>query len=301
MTPQKFDRYMVVVGAGAHAKFAQFSDGERCAHFLGVLSLAARAPLRGYLLVGDEEAGPKEVAREAAVTVRQASGALDKLKRKGVLIHDEEVGAWRVHDWHDVNPDPRKDDTNADRQRRFRERRVTARNGASNTGSNAPVTHDVTQTEGARSALPPSTSSSVVPSTENDKGGSSSARRKRVDQTETPDDLSAELLAKLPAVLAILVATWDVRGGIEPQERGVGLGMLRNPRADHVSVARKVQQWLLAGRGQNASCSDIAKRFGDWCADEPASKPQSAGSGVSELDQRRLAAVERLRTERGAA
>jgi hypothetical protein len=125
----KFDRYMVEKGAGKHAKFARFTDGERCAHFLGVLSIAAQAPIRGYLLVGEQEAGAAEVSVEAAVTKAQAETALVKLKRIGVLERDNEVGAWFVHDWADMNPEPKHDATNAKRQADYRARRTACNGG----------------------------------------------------------------------------------------------------------------------------------------------------------------------------
>lgn len=114
---RKFDRYMVVVGAGRNRKFARLTDSERCAHFLGVLSVAAQSPRRGYLLVTDgEEAGPEEIASEAGVTVKVAESTMSKLMRVGVLKRDDDVGAWFVHDWNDVNPSP-----GAERTRRWRD------------------------------------------------------------------------------------------------------------------------------------------------------------------------------------
>jgi DNA-binding transcriptional regulator YhcF (GntR family) len=116
---------MVAIGAGRHRKFVRFTDSERCAHFLGVLSLAAQSPRRGYLLIGDGvEAGPEEIANEANVNIRTARSALQKLEQVGILERDERVGAWRIHNWEKVNPDPR-DATAADRQRRRRERLKT--------------------------------------------------------------------------------------------------------------------------------------------------------------------------------
>src|SRR4051812_41348783 len=99
MTRRKFDRYMVVSGAGRHVKFARLTDAERCAHFLGVLSIAAQAPIRGRLLVGDQDAEAVEIAHEAGVTEKVAASALAKLKAVGVLVRDEDDDCWRVHDW----------------------------------------------------------------------------------------------------------------------------------------------------------------------------------------------------------
>lgn len=119
MAPRGFDRYMVRIGAGRNRKFVRFTDSERCAHFLGVLSIAAQAPIRGYLLVAiGREAGPEEIANEAGggVTVRVARTAVEKLSQVGVLERDEDVGAWRVHHWDDLNPSP-----GAERTRRWRD------------------------------------------------------------------------------------------------------------------------------------------------------------------------------------
>lgn len=138
MTRRKFDRYMVVAGAGRHVKFARLNDGERCAHFLGVLSIAAQAPIRGCLLVGDQEAEEIEIAHEARVSEKVAKVALAKLKAIGVLERDDELGCWRVHDWEDVNPAPREDATAAERAKRYRDKRKTDRDA--NGGVTGPVT-----------------------------------------------------------------------------------------------------------------------------------------------------------------
>jgi hypothetical protein len=151
----------------------------------------------------------------------------------------------------------------------------------------------------ARSSLPfPSSSSS---STENDKSSGDSARKAaKVDQ-----DLPADRLPLLADLLGILHRIWEQRGGtIEPQPRGVGLGMLRNLAADHLGVARSLEHWLTSGKGQRASTADIAKRFGDWCADAPAGSPARVGSGShspapSALDRKRLGALNNLTANGG--
>lgn len=120
MTPRGFDRYFLRLGAGSHPKFATLTDSERCAHFLGVLALAAASPTRGCLLVGDLPAAPAHVAAAAGVTKAVAASALRKLEAIGVLYHDEERECLRVHDWDDVNPPPKVDATAAERQRRYR-------------------------------------------------------------------------------------------------------------------------------------------------------------------------------------
>jgi hypothetical protein len=139
MSRRKFDRYMVVAGAGNHVKFARLTDGERCAHFLGVLSIAAQAPIRGCLLVGDQEAEAVEIAHEARVAEKVALSALAKLKAIGVLERDDDLGCWRVHDWDDVNPAPKEDATAAERSKRYRDKRKAR-------DANGAVTDTVTPT-----------------------------------------------------------------------------------------------------------------------------------------------------------
>lgn len=143
MTRRKFSRYMVAIGAGTHVKFARLSDSERCAHFLGILSIAAQAPIRGCLLVGEQEAGAAEIAREAGVSKRVASSTLTKLKEIGVLTRDDDLHCWVVHDWSDVNPEPKEDRTNAERQARYRARRAKS-NGSGNAWHNAVTLRRVT-------------------------------------------------------------------------------------------------------------------------------------------------------------
>lgn len=136
MAPRGYNKHFLVVGAGHNKKFVGFSDGERCAHFLGVCALAAQSPVRGYLLLTeDEEITAANVASEASVSLKIARSAMEKLKKRGVLKWDEDLGAWFIHDWDEVNPPPKTDTTAAERQRR-RRAKVKAQ-----TESHAKVTH----------------------------------------------------------------------------------------------------------------------------------------------------------------
>lgn len=130
MPPRKFDRYMVHVAAGSNPKLADLTDSEYRAHISGVLAVAAMSPIRGCLLVGELNAEPKHVAKAAGVSDRAARSAMTKLKALGVLYEDPELGCLRVHDWEQLNPEPRKDETATERQKRLREKRRHAmRNG----------------------------------------------------------------------------------------------------------------------------------------------------------------------------
>jgi len=119
----KFDCFMLHVNAGTNEKLAILSDSEYRAHISGILAIAATAPVRGRLLVGEMEAEPIQIARKAGVTAAVVASAMEKMKRIGVLYRDEELDCWAIHDWEKLNPEPKKDNTAAERQRRYRERR----------------------------------------------------------------------------------------------------------------------------------------------------------------------------------
>lgn len=141
MARRLFDRYMIALGIGRNDKLAGLTDSEFRAHVVGVLAIAAKSPVRGYLLVAEGvEATAEHIANQAGgkVTRRIAQSAMDKLVDVGVLLRDDEMDAWRVHDWDEVNPPPKRDETAADRQRRHRAK-VAAKQGR-----HAPVTATVT-------------------------------------------------------------------------------------------------------------------------------------------------------------
>lgn len=140
MTPRRFDRFMIDVEIGRSLKLARLSPPERLCHIVGVLAVAAKAPVRGCLLVGEHEASAAEIALQASVPVKVARSTMSKLEDIGVLERDEELDCWRVHDWGDYNPAPKRDATNADRQRRYRERRNARRNAVTAVTGNADVT-----------------------------------------------------------------------------------------------------------------------------------------------------------------
>jgi hypothetical protein len=127
---REFDRFMVHVDVGTDEKLAGLTDAERLCHVVGVLAIAAKSPIRGCLLVGDSEAQPRHVAKRADVSERVARSTLAKLQEVGVLVRDDELGCWRVHNWSKFNPAPKKDNTAAERQRRRRDRlRAVPRHG----------------------------------------------------------------------------------------------------------------------------------------------------------------------------
>lgn len=153
MSPRqrKFDRFMVDVNNGGNSKIGRLTDGEYRAHFAGILPIAAQAPVRGRLLIGDEEATADDIARKACVPVKVAQSAVEKLRRLGVIVSDDELRCEQIHDWEDWNPSPKTDKTNAERQRRYRDRRNAMNNGTVTAPVTVPVLAvtgvDVTPTE----------------------------------------------------------------------------------------------------------------------------------------------------------
>lgn len=130
MSPRKFDRYMVGLGAGRHVKFRRLTIPERYAFFMGVLSLAAQSPERGCLMIGSLRVEAGDVAAEADVPEKVAASAMEKLRAVGV-IEDDGHFEW-VHDFEEWNPGPKSDATNAERQRRYQAKLKAAHDAVSN-------------------------------------------------------------------------------------------------------------------------------------------------------------------------
>jgi hypothetical protein len=129
-----FDRYMIAVGAGRHPKLRDLTINQRYVFFTGVLSVAAESPRRGFLMVGERQANGRDIAAACGADGRLVARTLERCRAVGLVETDPDTGFEFVHDWWDYNPDPRVDATNAERQRRYRERQ---RNASRNT---SPVT-----------------------------------------------------------------------------------------------------------------------------------------------------------------
>lgn len=181
MSSAKFDRYMVVTGAARHAKFRRLTIPERHAFFLGVLSIAAQAPIRGCLLVGNLAADAGDVASEADVPEKVAESAMVKLRLVGVLLADDELGCEVVHDFHEWNPAPKSDATNAERQRRYRDKLKASRNGGVTRNETPTVTRD--RNDSLRASAPAEVEVEVeekkTPPTPQQAGGSDRPTRPR--------------------------------------------------------------------------------------------------------------------------
>lgn len=208
-------------------------------------------------------------------------------------VKDEET--YIVHDFLDWNLSAAKRRSLAEQGRK---------GGQSRWGSSEQA--DGGSSQGHSQGLPKGLSTPTPAPTPTKEQGARARRAstRRVDQTEVPDELPDHLTERVLPVLRLLTDIWDIRGGVQPQERGVALGMMRNPDVDHVAVARKLQHWLTAGKGQRSKCADIAARFGDWVADEVAGTTPTAAQGTtSALDAERMASFDRLKqnAERNAA
>jgi hypothetical protein len=133
----KFDRLMVMVEIASNAKVGRLSDSEFRCMVTGVWALAAKAPIRGCLLVGELEAEPEDVARQGRCNLAVAKRTMAKMRKLGMIEHDAELDCERIHDWDEINPPPKMDNTAAERQARRRARLKSERDG---TVSHAPVT-----------------------------------------------------------------------------------------------------------------------------------------------------------------
>jgi len=105
---------------------------------------------------------------------------------------------------------------------------------------------------------------SVEPSVEPSPSSPSERKRARIDQDALPGDFPDDLAERVGPVLEVLSAIQSMRGGRTPTTRAVGLAILREPRADHLLTARKLEHYLTAGNGLRMSCADVASRFADW-------------------------------------
>lgn len=144
MSPRAFDRMMIEVEIGGNAKIGRLSDAQFRCLLTGVWALAAKAMPRGYLVVADEPATAHDVAHQAHCTPAVARKTLELLRSMEMIEMDDQLGVEFVHDWWSINPDPKPDPTNAERQRRFKAKRAVLHTGGSNALGNAPVTALVT-------------------------------------------------------------------------------------------------------------------------------------------------------------
>lgn len=126
MSGRAFAHFMVANDIGRNLKLARMKPAERWAYVAGVLSIAAQAEMRGTLLIGRAPADERDVARQADVPVTVARAALKQLRTLGVLERDADGIEW-VHDFGVHNPQPRRDETAAERAQRYRDKQRASR------------------------------------------------------------------------------------------------------------------------------------------------------------------------------
>ena len=224
--PPTFDRFMIAVELGHNQKILRFSDAEFRCLITGVWALAAKTKPRGCLTVGGQPATERDIAGQAHCSVAIAKRTIDKMRALGMLEYDSDCDWFRVHDWDDVQPAPKKDPTNAARQRRHRLKQALARNGKSNAESNASNAH-----EDARARSSTSTSSLSSTEASEDNNGRDDARalfdywRERCNHPSAK--FTAERRQKVEARRREGYSVDDVRKGID--------GAALNPPTDRES------------------------------------------------------------------
>lgn len=140
MAPRGFDHFMVQLEAGRNLKLNRLSPAERLAWLLGVLPIAAKAPLRGSFMIGSLPAEAEDVAAQASVPKSVASSMLGKVRELGMLEHDDDIGAEWVHDFEEHNPEPKRDSTAAKRAKAYRDRQKAKRDEGGASPPPSPVT-----------------------------------------------------------------------------------------------------------------------------------------------------------------
>ena len=263
MSPRKhFTRFMVANDNGRNLKWARFTDAEFRALIQGILPIASQADPRGAFMVGTQPATAEDVAFLAPrVSKRTAQKAIDRMRELGMLEHDDEIGGEWVHDWDLLNPAPKQDSTNADRQRRFRDRQKALRNA---------VTDGVTD----RDVTPPEVEGEV--------------EGKKTTQVRAIPDFLPNLLTRLRAV-----PSWD-RELSQGADAGVLSLIQSNPGVPWLDIAAEaVASRLDTSPGSIRTDSPVTAlnfRLKDHRSPRPVSKPR----GIDDETARRHAAEEAL-------
>jgi hypothetical protein len=120
-----YDSMLVYARLGGDRKFRRLSPAERWCAVFGVWAIAAQSPVRGYLLITeDEPAQDRDYATEANVALGVARSTMTKMRSLGMLEMDPEMGAEHVHDWHEHQKDPKPSESKQawrDRKRQQRQ------------------------------------------------------------------------------------------------------------------------------------------------------------------------------------
>jgi N-terminal phage replisome organiser (Phage_rep_org_N) len=123
-----YDSYLVKAGLAGTKKFRRLSTQEAWCAVMGVWSIAAQSPVRGYLfLTEDEPATEQDYADEARVSVAIARSTVKKMRVLHMIEMDEEMGVEYVHDWHKHQKDPKPSESREAWAARKREQRANSK------------------------------------------------------------------------------------------------------------------------------------------------------------------------------
>jgi hypothetical protein len=122
----RYDSILVATTVGGNRKLRRMRPEHRWTVIAGVWALAGESPIRGYLLITEQEhVSDQDIAERAGVTLKVVRATLTQMRALAMLEWDENIRAEHVHDWHEHQPDPRPSDTREawrDRKRRQRDK-----------------------------------------------------------------------------------------------------------------------------------------------------------------------------------
>jgi len=153
-----FNCFMADVENGRNLKLMRLTDAEYRAFMGGVLPIAAKAEVRGTFTVGRTPATAEDVCNQSPKTSKRAAESLlRKMREMGMLDTDDALGVEWVHDFGELNPEPKRDRSNAARQAKWR-----ARNAARNAVTPPSVTPPEVEGEEEVEVTDVSTTANVV-------------------------------------------------------------------------------------------------------------------------------------------
>lgn len=137
-----YEYFLVYTKLGADRKFRRLTAAEKWCAVFGVWATAAESPVRGYLLIAEnEQATESDYAKQADVSLAVAKSTVRKMRKMGMLERDEEMGVEHIHDWHDVQKDPKPSESKEawrERKRESRERKQSRKGHAGHASDVTP-------------------------------------------------------------------------------------------------------------------------------------------------------------------
>jgi hypothetical protein len=201
---------------------------------------------------------------EIGVSAKAARGALDRLRRDGLVVAIQ-------------NPTD------------LRDRTLWWRVDHDVLESGAPSDPGGGQTDpGGAPAAPAGSSNARAPQCSAETTSESTAeKRASAPEDAFPEDLPQALHDTAIAVGKLLKRTALTRGQKKAVTRAaVGHAVLTFADRDHVQVAREVEAWLLHGRGATKQCKDIVSRYRNFLANSDPMAGPPLPVGVTPLHGR---------------